>query len=118
VGKNPNGKPQLIQISMATKKHSTNLPAGRVTLKGSARPRPATSKLVGELRSREQLWVIMRVRQRPGSPPLPGHDYFMTHRPGHRKVYSVEEFTQTYGAAQVDLDAVAGFAKDYGLSIV
>jgi subtilase family serine protease len=103
---------------MATKKNSTNLPDGRVALKGSERPRPATSKLVGELRSQEQLWVIMRVRQRPGSPPLPGHEYYMTHRPGQRKVYSIEEFTKTFGAAQADLDAVAGFAKNHGMSVI
>jgi hypothetical protein len=118
VGQKANGKTQLIQIFMATKKPRTHLPAARVALKGSARPRPATSKLVGELHSREQIWVIMRVRQFLGSPPLPGHDYFMTHRPGQRKVYSKEEFTQTFGASQADLDAVAGFAKDHGMSVV
>jgi kumamolisin len=118
VGTNPNGKCQLIEIFMATKKHSTNLPDGHVPLKGSERPRPATSKLVGELDPQEHLWVIMRVRQRPGSPPLPDHEYYMTHRPGQRKVYSIEEFTQTFGAAQADLDAVAGFAKDYGMSVI
>jgi len=100
------------------KKRGTRLPDRGVTLIGSERSRPATSKLLRKLPGQERLWVIMRVRPRPGSPPLPDHEYYMSHRPGQRKVYSIEEFTKTFGAAQADLDAVAGFANNNGMSVI
>ena len=53
-----------------------------------------------------------------GGPPLPGHAYWAATPPGKRRFLSGEEFAARHGAAREDLNAIAGFARGHGLTVV
>jgi hypothetical protein len=96
---------------MATSPAKTPIP-------GSERPRLANHNLVGPVDGSEEIGVTLILRPRPGSPPLPDLEHWQATPPGKRRFPTPEEYAQTYGAAQADLDAVAAFAKAHGLSVL
>ena len=85
-----------------------DVPGGYVVLEKSARHARSGAKLKGAADPHEELTVSVRVRRRPGAPPLPD----VTH--GGRRL-TREQFAETYGAAENDLDAVARFGQEHGL---
>ncbi len=92
-------------------------PEGYVRLAGSERrPRPG-ARLLGPADPGATLTVTVRVRRRPGSPPLPGHAHWMATPPGKRKFLTTEQLTATYGAAAEDLERVARFAAHHHLAV-
>ncbi len=96
---------------MATASPNTPLP-------GSERPRLANHNLVGPVDGGEEIGVTLILRPRPGSPPLPDLAHWQATPPGKRHFPTPEEYAQTYGAAQADLDAVAAFAAAHGLIVL
>ena len=89
------------------------VPPRYAALDGSERPRPDAHQLVGPVEADKVIGVTLILRPRPGSPPLPGLDA----PPGRPRVLSADEYAQTYGAAEADLDAVTAFAADHGLTV-
>lgn len=93
-------------------------PAGYVPLQGSERrPRPG-SRLIGPADPNERFRVIVRIRRRPGAPPLPDHDYWMATPSGRRRFLTTEEFSATYGAATEDIEKIVEFARQHDLAVV
>jgi kumamolisin len=66
----------------------------------------------------EILSVTIAVRRRPGAPALPNQEHWAATPHGERRYVTTEEFASQYGAAPADLDRVADFATDHGLSVV
>jgi kumamolisin len=93
------------------------IPAGYQRLEGSERRVRRGARLLGPAGGDEKLSVSIRVRRKPGAPPLPDQEYWVKTPPGKRKFISRAEFAESYGAARVDLDRVAEFARSHGLSI-
>jgi kumamolisin len=88
-------------------------PKGPMLLKKSARrPRHGAHK-IGPSDPKETLTVTVRVRRRPGAPPLPDPS-----AAGPHKIISHADFAARYGAAQADFDMVTAFAKDHGLKVM
>ncbi len=58
------------------------------------------------------------VRSKPGAPPLPDLAHWQATAPGDRKFLSADEYADTYGAADEDLDAVTNFALDHAMTVV
>jgi pro-kumamolisin-like protein len=84
-------------------------PTGYVQIDGSSRvPLPGAIR-VGPAEPAEDLLVSVRVRRRADAPPLPG--------PSGGTRLSREEFAATYGADPADLDAVAQFGREHGLTV-
>jgi kumamolisin len=71
---------------------------------GSTRPRPP-GDFVGVSDPNERITVTVIVRSKHTSRPLPGH-------------LTRDEFAAAYGAGESDLDRVAQFAADMGLTVV
>jgi kumamolisin len=63
------------------------------------------------------MWVDIVMRRRPDAPALPDHTYWMSNPPGRRRFLSRPAFAQQYGAAPEELDRVAKFARDQGLTV-
>jgi kumamolisin len=63
------------------------------------------------------VWVDVVVRRRPDAPVLPDHTYWMSNPPGRRTFLSRPAFAREYGAAPAELDNVAKFARDQGLTV-
>lgn len=103
---------------MATRPRIPAIPQGYVQLKGSERPRVAGSKLVGPLDPNELVSVILLLRPRPGSPPLPDFADWQKTPPGRRKFLSIEEYAKIYGANEADLRAVTDFVTAHGMTLV
>jgi hypothetical protein len=95
-----------------------DLPENYRPLDGSERPRPATHQFIGPADAAKVIGVTLVIRPRPGSQPLPDLDHWQATPPGQRRFLSPAEYTQAYGAAQADLDAVAVFAAAHGLTVL
>ena len=87
------------------------VPSGYVALAGSNRTARPGARLVAPASPAEELTVSVRVRRRPGAPPLPDIS-------GGGQLVSREEFAEIYGAGEADLEAVARFGSDHGLAEV
>ncbi len=87
-------------------------------LVGSERPRSARARLVEPLGANEVLGITLLVRPRPGSRPLPDLEHWQATPPGKRRFLSPEEFTDSHGAAQADLDSVAAFVAAQGMTVI
>ncbi|MGB6158677.1 MAG: S53 family peptidase [Acidobacteriaceae bacterium] len=80
-------------------------------------PPPGTKKL-GPADPNEVLPVTITVRRRPGSPSLPDQEHWASTPPGERRFLSSEEFEERYGADPEDLEQVAHFVRERGLTLV
>ena len=94
----------------------TSSKATRALENGDRKPAPGASK-IGDADPKETLLVSLRIRPRPDAPAI-NHDKLAATPHSKRKHLSRDEFAAKYGAAQSDLDAVAAFAKNQGLTVV
>ena len=89
-------------------------PAGYVRVEGTSRsPVPGATR-VGPAESAERLSVSIRLRRRPGAPPLPDPSRSAAAVGGG---LSREEFAATYGADPADIARVEAFASGHGLTV-
>jgi kumamolisin len=86
-------------------------------LPGSERPSVTGHTPVGPVDLNEQIGVTLLLRPKPGSPPLPDLTHWEATPPGRRRFLTPEEFANTYGASQEDIDAVVAFARAHGLTV-
>ena len=93
------------------------LPQNYIKVGGSERSPRKGATLIGPADPNESVSLSIRVRRRPGSPPIPDMEHWSKTQPGQRKFISREDFASQYGAAQEDLDKVAGFATANGLMV-
>src|SRR5271170_3535314 len=87
-------------------------------LENSLRQPSAGSKRLGPVDPNEVLPITITVRRRPGSPPLPDQEHWASTPPGERRYLSTEEFAERHGADLEDLELVANFAREHGLTVV
>lgn len=95
----------------------SEIPPGYVRLEGSERRPVPGSHRTGPANPDETFTVTVRVRRRPGAPPVPDHAHWMATPPGRRRFVTHDEFSRTYGAAPADLEAVAQFAQRQGMTV-
>ena len=88
-----------------------------VPVPGSERLRPPSHRRIGAADAAARIGVTIVVRPRPGSPPLPDLAHWQSTPPGKRKFLKPEEYERIHGAAQADMDAVAAFAAEHGLTV-
>ncbi len=95
------------------------MPSSRnfVPIPGSERLRPTSHRRIGAADAAARIGVTIVVRPRPGSPPLPDLAHWQSTPPGKRKFLKPEEYARIHGAAQADMDAVAAFAAEHGLTV-
>jgi len=91
--------------------------ANRVLEDSERKPAPGASR-IGDADPKETLSVSLRVRRRPDAPAPMDLNQLAATPHGRRKHMSREEYGAKYGAAQADLDQVAGFARSQGLTVV
>ena len=96
----------------------SSLPARTHALAGSGRAPARGAVRTGPADLNEQLTVSVRVRRPPGAPALPDLTQRGASAVPAGATLTRETFAATYGAAQPDLDQVAAFAKDHGLTVV
>ncbi|MGA8111182.1 MAG: choice-of-anchor D domain-containing protein [Acidobacteriaceae bacterium] len=84
-------------------------------LPGSERPQIAGSKLLGPVEASERVRVTVLLRPKPGSPELPDLEHWQDTPPEKRTYVSPEEFYETHGAAQEEVDAVLDYLTSKGL---
>jgi kumamolisin len=65
----------------------------------------------------EQITVTVRIRRRPGAPPLPDLDQLSARPAGSPPLVTREEFADRYGAAPADVDRIRRFAAGHGLTV-
>ena len=103
---------------MAAKSKGPAIPEGYKRLSGSERPRPSASRYLGPVDASEQISATLILRQKPGSPALPGHEHWDNTPPGQRQFLSPQQYAETYGASPADIDAVTAFVSSHGLRIL
>jgi kumamolisin len=92
----------------------TEPPAGYSRIEGSSRsPVPGATR-VGSAEPAEQLSVSIRLRRRPGAPPLPDPARVAASPGGGM---SREEFAATYGADPADIARIEAFGREHGLTV-
>ncbi|MBV8350591.1 MAG: S8/S53 family peptidase, partial [Mycolicibacterium sp.] len=91
----------------------------RVTpLSGSERPRPPGSRFLSALDVNEQVSATLVIRPESGSPALPDHHYWEVTPLGQRQLLSPQQYAQTYGASEADIEAATAFAASHGLRVL
>jgi len=94
------------------------VPPGYVQLQDSEQHPAPGARRVGPANADEMICVSVRVRPRPGAPPLPEmNDWGATPVP-ERRYLSQEEYAEKYGADPGDLKQIADFAQSAGLTVV
>jgi kumamolisin len=94
------------------------IPADHQRLEGSYRRSVHNARLIGAADPEEVLSVIVRVRRRPDAPALPSHEEWAAIPPEQRKILSRQDLAEQYGAAQSDVDKIADFACNNGLTVL
>ena len=84
----------------------------------SARPAHNTAALIGALAPDRAVQLTFLLRQRHGSPRLPGLGYWQNVPLGRRKYLSVQEFAAIYGASQADADALVEYVTTHGFNVL
>lgn len=90
--------------------------ADRRCLPGSERPRSSESKDVEALLDDETVAITFILRSCPDAPPMPDLEYWQNTPLNKRKFLSPQEFSDTYGPLQSDIDAVV-FAESHGMKV-
>lgn len=85
---------------------------------GSERPQASGAELVAPVAADELVEFTILLRPRPGSPDLHPAEHWQDTPPESRSYLSVDEFLQTYGAADEELQAVSEFAESAGLQVI
>ena len=91
-------------------------PAGYRAIANSEKTPVSGAHKIGPADPKEVMSVSIRLRS-PTHKPQMNVNSVAAAPYGERKHVSREEFAQTYGAAQSDIDAVTSFAKSYGLKV-
>ncbi len=94
------------------------IPENYQPLKGSERRVRSGARRTRAADPSEKIDVTICVRRRADAPPLPDQAFWAKTPPGHRKFLAPSDFAAGYGAAQADLDKVAGFAGTNGLTVI
>lgn len=89
----------------------------RLPLSGSERPRPPGSRLIGPLDGARHITITILVRPRPHHEPVPGLEHWQKIPPRERHFLTVEQYVETYGAAEQDLDEVTEFVRRHNLNV-
>lgn len=84
----------------------------------SERKPRAGAKRIKDADPKEELTVSVRIRRKLGAPSLPDPVQVGRTPHGHRQYLSREEFAGKYGASQADMDQVAQFGREHGLSVL
>ncbi len=87
-------------------------------LPGSERPPVPGAALIGPVDPAERIRFTILLRPRPDGPPLHDLEHWQNTPPGKRRFLSVDEFFQSYGARQEDIDAVVDFLTSEHLQVV
>lgn len=103
---------------MASNPEESQVGKGYAKISGSERLRAATAKFIGPLEPDRLVSATLVLRHKPGSPPLPDHEYWASTPIGKRQFLSPAEYGDIYGAAEDDLKAVTSFTKRQGLNVV
>jgi kumamolisin len=93
------------------------IPPGHRRLENSPRPPAGGARLRGPADPSALVWVDFIVRRRPDAPALPGPAHWMSIPLGRRRFLSRQEFARQFGAAPAELERVAAFARNQGLSM-
>lgn len=94
------------------------IPNGYSPLPGSERPQVPGSTLIGPVDAADQIAVTIRVRPRREAPPDHDFDHWQKTPPSKRQFMSADEYMQTHGSDEIDINAIADFLKSKGLHIV
>lgn len=94
------------------------LPSGYRRIETSQRLMARGARKTGPADPNEVLSVSIRIRRRADAPSLPDPAALSATPVGERRYLSREDFAEHYGAAQEDLDKIAGFARNHGLTVV
>jgi len=93
------------------------IPVGLTRLNGSERHRAAGAQMIGPAAPSETLSVTIRIRRRPGAPPLPNLSTLVAATSAKPVHLSRKAFAAGFGAATADLDRVARVARSAGLTV-
>lgn len=88
------------------------VPSDYARLANSARAPARHARRVGDADPNERVSVTIRVRRRGDAPALPAQAALEQHAPLSR-----EEFAGRYGADPSDIETVAAFAREHGLTV-
>lgn len=102
---------------MTANNGSRGIPDGYVQLSGSERSRPSAARAVGEVDPDEKLTVTVVLRRRADGPALAGLEDLTKTSPRDRTRLSREEFTARHGAHPDEINAIAKFAQENGLTV-
>src|SRR6516164_4576338 len=94
------------------------IPDGYQSIAGSERRPARGAQRLSPADPNEKLTATIRVRRRPGAPPLPDQSYWAAIPPGQRRFLTRDELVARYGATEADLDKVAAFARSYGFEVL
>jgi kumamolisin len=103
---------------MVYKSEKDRVQKGYHKLNGSERPRSSYAKLLGHLDPKEIVSATLVLRHKPGSPALPDHQHWQNTPINQRQFLTPEQYAETYGASQSDLDAVITFITSHGLTVL
>ena len=76
------------------------------------------ARRVGAADPAERMTISVRVRRRPGAPPMQDPSVLAETPLAQRSYPSRDAFAETYGASKDDLDKVAAYAESKGLAVV
>lgn len=96
---------------------SPPIPADYRQLEGSERHPSPGARLIGSADPQERVGVTIVVRRRPDAEPVPDFDHFVRTPPAERRRLPDDAFAARYGASPEDLERVADFAVQHGLTV-
>jgi kumamolisin len=90
---------------------------GRVPVPGSERMALTGARAVGAVPGDERVEVTVLVRPHKGAAPIEATSFGAT-APADRRYLSREQFAETHGADEDDMQAVEHFASEHGLTVL
>ncbi len=103
---------------MASPSEGHNVPEGYHQLSGSERPRSSGSRYQGPLDLNDQVSATLVLRRKPDAPSLPDHQHWDNTPLAQRQFLSPQQYAESYGASQADIDAVIAFVSSHGLKVL
>jgi kumamolisin len=96
---------------------ATSGPKNYRRLEGSELQHTEDERRVGRAEESERLSVTIVLRRRPDGPPVPEPDRYVRTPPSERPRMSEQAFAARYGAHPGEIERVAAFARDHGLTV-
>lgn len=93
------------------------VPPGYVALPRSGRRQRPGAQRVGAADGATPITVTVRLRRRPGGPPLPEPDRWAALPIAERPMFTREQFARDFGAAPDDVALIRRFALEHGLAV-